>query len=35
MFAILVYRLKLVQLQRPAAAAGAGGGEFDDEEEDI
>ena len=36
MFAILVYRLKLIQVTRPAAAAGAGGGAYDDdEEEDI
>ena len=36
MFAILVYRLKLIQVSRPAAAAGAGGGAYDDdEEEDI
>jgi PTS system mannose-specific IIC component len=36
MFAVLVYRLKLIQVSRPAAAAGAGGGAYDDdEEEDI
>lgn len=32
MFAILIYKLKILQLRKPAAA---GGGEFDDDEEEI
>ena len=34
MFAILVYKLKILELTKPAAAA-AGSGDFDDDEEDI